>query len=538
VTPEIPVQGEKMTDRIRIAIADDEVKICELLESVLVDEGYEVDTYSYSLDCLTAIKSGGYDMLITDLKMPVMDGLDLASRARKLCPELVVLVITGYASVDSAVAALRSGFADYIMKPLEIDQLKEVVARAIEGRRLKEHNDRLVDQLKNANRNLIGAKKKLSDQISLAQDNLTQSNSSLKQRVHELSILNDISKVVSSMLNLEKLLDVYIDLVRSKIGICNCSILLVDDDTDELVVCASDGENGSGLVGARTPMGMGIEGWVAENRIPVLIDDLANDSRFKDKGSAKYERGSFICAPLVAKGELLGVIDLNEKTSGGKFTESDLKLLITIAGQVSVAIDNARLYRILQENSFRTVQALATTLEAKDRYTHGHSARVTDYSISVARKMHLPEEEIEKLRYAAQLHDVGKIGVDEAILRKPTDLSKDERLAIQEHPAIGERIIEPLDFLGEVRQIIRHHHERWDGRGYPDGLHGGDMDRLTQIMAVADAYDAMTSERPYRRARSSRDAVSELKRCRGTQFSPDIVDEFCSVITEGAAAAG
>jgi len=527
-----------MSERVRIAIADDEEKICELLQSLLVDEGYEVDTYSYSLACLTAIKSGRYDMLITDLKMPVMDGLDLASRARKLCPELVVLVITGYASVESAVTALRMGFDDYIMKPLDIDEMKNVVERALDARRLKEYNDSLVEQLKTANRNLIGAKRKLSDQISLAQDHLTRTNTSLKQRVHELSILNDISKVVSSVLNLEKLLDVYIDLVRSKIGICNCSILLVDDESDELVVCASDGENGSRLVGARTPMGLGIEGWVAENRIPVLVDDLANDSRFRDKGSAKYDRGSFICAPLVAKGELLGVIDLNEKTSGEKFSESDLKLLITIAGQVSVAIDNARLYRILQESSFRTVQALATTLEAKDRYTHGHSARVTDYSVSVARKMRLPHEEIEKLRYAGQLHDVGKIGVDEAILRKPTGLSEDERQAIQQHPAIGEHIIEPLDFLGEVKTIIRHHHERWDGRGYPDGIRGGEMDRLTQIMAVADAYDAMTSERPYRHARSPREAVSELKRCRGTQFAPDVVDAFCNVIAESAAAAG
>jgi len=527
-----------MSERIRVAIADDEVKICELLESVLADEGYQVDTYSYSLECLSAIKSGRYDVLITDLKMPVMNGLDLASRARKIDPELVVLVITGYASVESAVTALRSGFDDYIMKPLDIDNLKSVVEQALERKELLRHNDQLVTQLKGANRNLIEAKQKLSDQISRAQDNLTQTNTSLKQRVHELSILNDISKVVSSVLNLEKLLDVYIDLVRSRIGICNCSIFLVDAETDELVVCASEGESGRGLVGARTPIGLGIEGWVAENRIPVLIDDLANDSRFRDKGSAKYDRGSFICAPLLSKGELLGVIDLNDRTDGQKFTESDLKLLITVAGQVSAAIDNARLYRLLQENSFRTVQALASTLEAKDRYTHGHSGRVTDYSVMVAKRMNLPEEDLENLRYAAQLHDVGKIGVDESILRKPTSLSDEERRHIQEHPAIGERIIEPLDFLNDVRTIIRHHHERWDGRGYPDGIAGTEMNRLTQIMAVADAYDAMTSERPYRHARSGREAIGELKRCRGSQFAPDVIDAFCAAMTEASPTIG
>ncbi|HUW59138.1 MAG TPA: HD domain-containing phosphohydrolase [Planctomycetota bacterium] len=527
-----------MSNRIRIAIADDEEKICELLKTVLTDEGYVVDTYNYSLACLSALKSTPYDMLITDLKMPVMDGLDLAARARKTCPELVVLVVTGYASVESAVTALRAGFDDYIMKPLDIDEMKEVVARALEGRRLRRRNEHLVDTLKDANRDLIHAKKRLSTQITAAQDHLSKTTSSLKKRVHELSILNDISKVISSVLDLERLLDVYIELVRSKIGIRNCSILLMDTETNELVVCASDGENGTSLVGERTPIGLGIEGWVAENRIPVLIDDLAEDSRFKDKGSAKYDRGSFICAPLIAKGELLGVIDLNDKTSREKFTESDLRLLITITGQVAVAIDNARLYRILQENSYRTVQALATTLEAKDRYTHGHSARVTDYSVRVAQRMGMSAEEVEKLRYAAQLHDVGKIGVDEAILRKPTGLSDEERQAIQEHPVIGERIITPLDFLSEVRDIIRHHHEWWDGCGYPDGLKGDEISRLTQIMAVADAYDAMTSERPYRHARTGHDALNELKRCRGSQFAPDVTDVFVGAMTETSPAVG
>ena len=525
-----------MPDPIRIAIADDEEKICELLQSVLADAGYAVDTYSYSLACLSAIQSTKYDLLITDLKMPVMDGLDLASRARKVDPELVVVVITGYASAESAVAALRAGFDDYIMKPLDIDELKSVVARALDSRRLKRYNDRLVEQLKTANRELIRAKHRLADQISQAQSNLDATNTRLRQRVEELSVLNEISKVTMSVLNMEKLLDVYIALVRSKVGIANCSILLVEPAGDDLVVCASAGESGPALVGQRAPVGLGIEGWVAANRVPVLVDDLAGDPRFKDKGSAKYSDGSFICAPLVAKGELLGVIDLNRKTSGGKFTENDLRLLSTIASQVSVAIDNARLYRMLQENSYRTVQALATTLEAKDRYTHGHSARVTDYSILVAKRMQLGDEDVERLRYAAQLHDVGKIGVDEAILRKPTSLTDGEREAVQEHPIIGERILEPLDFLADVKTIIRHHHERWDGRGYPDGIAGADIGTLTQIMSVADAYDAMTSERPYRHARSASDALVELRRCRGSQFDPTVIDEFVAALSEPAAA--
>ncbi len=524
------------TNRVRIAVADDEEKICELLQAVLSDEGYAVDTYSYSLECLAALKSKKYDMLITDLKMPVLDGLNLATRAREIDPGLIVLVITGYASIESAVTALRSGFDDYVMKPLDIDDLKTIVGRAIDARRLRRHNDLLVDQLKHANRELVRAKHHLSDQIATARTNLDATNTRLRARVEELSILNEISKVTMSVLNLEKLLDVYLDLVRSKIGIANGSVMLLEDSGEELVVCACAGDGCEALVGQRSPLGLGIEGWVAANRVPVLVDDLANDARFKDKGSAKYRAGSFICAPLVAKGELLGVIDLNDKAGGEKFTENDLRLLTTIASQVSVAIDNARLYRMLQENSYRTVQALAVTLEAKDRYTHGHSARVTDYSVLVAKRMNLGDEDVERLRYAAQLHDVGKIGIDEAILRKPTSLTDGEREAVQEHPIIGERILEPLDFLADVKTIIRHHHERWDGRGYPDGIGGADIGTLTQIMSVADAYDAMTSERPYRHARSVHDALSELVRCRGSQFDPAVIDEFVAALAETAGA--
>ena len=524
--------------RVRIAVADDEVKICDLLSEILVDEGYRVDAFNYSLDCLAAIKDGRYDMLITDLKMPVLNGLDLATRARKLDGDLIVVLVTGYASVESAVAALRAGIDDYVLKPLEIEEMKSVVRRALSRRSMQHQNERLMEQLKCANRDLVRAREDLSRQITRAQDHLSQTHSSLERRVKELSLLSDMSKLFTSMIDLERLLDVYIDLVCHRIGIRNCSILLLDEVAGELVVCASQGEGSRELLGERIALGLGIEGFVAQNRIPVLIDDLATDSRFRGKGSARYSRGTFICAPIVVKGELMGVIDLNEKTSDEKFNEEDLNLLSTIAGQIGVAIDNARLYRILQRNSFRTVQALATTLEAKDRYTHGHSSRVTDYSLKTAEAMGLTDREITHLRYAAQLHDVGKIGVDEAILHKPASLTVDERKAIQEHPVIGERIIEPLDFLTEVRCLIRNHHERWDGKGYPDGLRGEDIPLLTQIMAVADAYDAMTSERPYRGPKSRSEAVGELKRCRGTQFSPQVVDKFVGVLAETAPLAG
>ena len=523
----------------KILVADDESKIGQMLAEILADDGYEVTPCVYSLDALRALKSTRYDLLLTDLKMPVLNGLELAKRAHRIDPELVIVILTGYASTETVIEALRSGVADYLTKPFDISELRTVVKRALEVRKMRREDRALLNQLKQANLGLVKARNELSEKVSLVQANLSRTNTVLEKRVCELSMLNDVSRVVNSVLDLEKLLEVYLELVSGKIGVRNCSIMLVDPPgqtvvggSQKLRVAAAIGRSAKKLAGQEIELGVGIEGWVAENRIPVLIQDLAEGDRRRPQGPCKYQSGSFICVPLLVKDRLLGVMDVNEKRSGEPLGQDDLKLLTTIAGQVTIALENARLYGVLQENALRTVQALASTLEAKDRYTSGHSERVTQYALSVARHMGLSAAKMDRLRYASQLHDVGKIGVPEAVLRKPSSLDDQEWHAIQEHPAIGERIIEPLDFLGEVGRIIRGHHERWDGKGYPDGLRGEEIPALTRIMTVVDAYDAMTSERPYRAAKSAQEAMQELRRCRGKQFEPRSTDAFLSVLEE------
>lgn len=523
----------------KILVADDEAKIGQMLNEILSDDGYEVTSHVYSLDALRALKSTRYDLLLTDLKMPVLNGLELAKRAHKIDPELVIVVVTGYASTESVIEALRAGVADYITKPFDIGKLRRVIKQALSDRNMRREDRQLLNQLKRANLGLVKARNELSEKISLAQASLSRTNSVLQRRVNELSMLNDVSRVVNSVLDLEKLLEVYLEMVGSKIGIRNCSIMLLESSCgpdnvrhDKLRIAAAIGQASGDLIGQELSTGAGIEGWVAQNRIPVLIEDLESKDRLRPRGTCKYRTGSFICVPLLVKGRLVGVMDVNEKRSGEPLNQDDLNVLTTIAGQVSIALENARLYGVLQENALRTVQALASTLEAKDPYTSGHSERVTGYAQSVAERMNLPTSQMDRLRYASQLHDVGKIGVPEAILRKPASLDDDEWRSIQEHPVIGERIIEPLEFLGEVGRIIRHHHERWDGAGYPDGLSGTEIPELTRIMTVVDAYDAMTSERPYRAAKSPDKAARELRRCRGTQFDPEVTDAFLDVLSD------
>lgn len=233
-----------------------------------------------------------------------------------------------------------------------------------------------------------------------------------------------------------------------------------------------------------------------------------------------------IVVPIFVKNELKGLLSLGEKLSGEIYSREDVNLLQTLADEAGIAIDNAKLYGDLKRTYLETVQALAQAIEASDEYTRGHSDRVTKLAIQIAKQLELGRADIDTLKFACILHDVGKIGIIKEVLNKPDKLTEAEFNIIKMHPALGEEIIAPVAFLAPIRPTVRHHHERFDGRGYPDGLKGENIPYLSRIIAVADTYDAMTSERPYRPALSTELALAEIKRCSGTQFDPEIVKAF------------
>ncbi|MHB8125608.1 MAG: HD-GYP domain-containing protein [Desulfitobacteriaceae bacterium] len=191
-----------------------------------------------------------------------------------------------------------------------------------------------------------------------------------------------------------------------------------------------------------------------------------------------------------------------------------------------------QLYIELRENYLNTVEALVQALEAKDTYTSGHSSRVGKLVSSLASEMNLSEEKMEFLKYASVLHDVGKIGVSEFILNKNEKLLDSEWESIRNHPVIGQKIIKKIKFMFDIGQVTRHHHERYDGNGYPDGLKGELIPLESRVIAVADTYDAMTSDRSYRKGRTHEEAVTELRRVAGTQLDPKLVEIFCKVLSD------
>jgi len=183
----------------------------------------------------------------------------------------------------------------------------------------------------------------------------------------------------------------------------------------------------------------------------------------------------------------------------------------------------------IRASFLNAITALAYALEAKDIYTSGHSQRVTEISVAIARELGMPQDSIDKIRLAGLVHDIGKIGIRESVLNKPASLTDEESKHIKSHCEAGERILTPIVEDEEILKAVRHHHERYDGMGYPDGLRGEQIPLGARILAVADTFDAMTSERPYRAAMSDEAACAEIERCKGTQFDPEVADAFLRI---------
>jgi len=239
--------------------------------------------------------------------------------------------------------------------------------------------------------------------------------------------------------------------------------------------------------------------------------------------------------PLVRKDGCWGILYAERMPAGDGdvFSLLDLEVFRVLASQISVALENADLYFQMRETYRSTIEALAAAIEAKDSYTHGHSSAVTRYAVPVARELGMTEAELQSVEFAAILHDIGKIAVPESVLNKPGKLTREEFEDIKRHPAIGAEIIRSVGFLGSAVAFIRHHHERWDGKGYPDGLQGDAIPLGAQVVGIVDTFDAMTSTRSYRQALPEDTAIKEIQRCSGTQFNPTVVKAFMRAYDAG-----
>jgi len=383
--------------------------------------------------------------------------------------------------------------------------------------------------LKQKNDELAQAHKKLEEWSNELEEEVKLQTQELEKSKDKLSILYNISRVISSTLKLDNILKVILDFSVKISGANRGSVMLLDEKKSIFSIKAAYNLSEKVIREVTFAKDENTIGWVVKNKKTLYIENLEQDKRFPKKEEVDYKVTQLLMVPIIIEGEVKGVINLDNSTS---FTTDTISLLKSFSEQAAVAINNAHLYKKIQDSYFEIVKALAQAIEAKDPYTHGHSARVMEYTVQIAQKLGLPEEEIESLRYAAILHDIGKIGVRGIILNNPNSLTSKEYDEIKQHPLVGEGIIQPIELLQPIKPLIRHHHEWYNGKGYPDGLSGKDIPLGARILAVADAYDAMKFDRPYRKALTEETAIQELKGGNGTQFDPKIVEVFLELLKQ------
>lgn len=336
----------------------------------------------------------------------------------------------------------------------------------------------------------------------------------------EITLLYDIVEKISSCLDTKEVARLVIEEARRVITLTSVSVFLLNKENNVLELVGEYGHEPESR--ATVQRGVGIAGSVWASGKAEIVNDVRADRRFVE-GTVNIS--SLMCAPLKAKDTVVGVIKLSNDQPV-TYSAEDLKLFSTLASLAAVAIENAGLYEQLKDAFYTTVYTLAETIEKRDPYTGNHTKRVMEYSIAIGRTLGLAEGDMARLQLGAVLHDIGKIGVSDSVLLKESALTDEEFEQIKKHAVYGEEIISRIAQLKPAIPGVKHHHEKFNGRGYPDGLKGEEIDITARIIAVADSFDAMTSNRPYRKGLSLDDAFEELRKYSGTQFDPGIVDAF------------
>ena len=360
----------------------------------------------------------------------------------------------------------------------------------------------------------------------------------LHQRLEEYESLLEISVELAGSLDIEQVLQLAMDRAERLCRAETSSIWEVDNRQGELFFHIVRGSAAAEIKNRRVPIGEGIVGRVAASGRGEIVDEVAVDPGWRGDLSGTFLTKAVLTVPLKAHGQVVGVMQLLNPVDRVTFSPEDLERMRLFAAPLGQAIDNARLYAVLKGQFVDTVTALSEAIEKRDPYTGGHVRRVVLYSLLLGSEMKLDEAELAKLRLASTLHDVGKIAVPDNVLRKPAPLDASEEEVMKRHTVDGADIISRIRELREILPGVRSHHERLDGKGYPDGLSGSDIPLPARIIAVADTYDAMTSSRPYRSALAVETAVAEIRRGVGTQFCPRVVDAFCRLTERGAFTVG
>lgn len=469
-----------------LLVVDDESYICNIVTEALssIDE-YRVVSFADPRKALDYLEKNRVDLVLTDLVMGDFSGVDILEQAFRCHPDCVVILMTAHPTVNNAISVLKKGAYDYLVKPFKLETLKNAIQRGLEHQAL------------------------------------TRENVHLKEQV----ALYKLSEAIGSSTTLQSILNLAVDTTKAVIGVGAVSVL-VRENPDQVPILymskgrATDQSVKQFLAGEHQLCTEALE-----------IPDVRSEYR-EINGQQKIIR-SLASYPLMSRGQAIGLLNVVQDDPFMPLKTGQLHMLSLIAAKVASAIENSRLHEHLQSSYLKAIKALANAIEARDQYTRGHTDRVMVLADLIASRLNWTEQKLAELKMGCTLHDIGKIGVPDAILNKPGRLTESERRQIEVHPVLGAKILAGIDYLEAAIPYILYHHEWFDGNGYPHGLAGEDIPIEGRLLAVADTYDAIVSRRPYRDGAPAQRAIDELEKFRGRQFDPAIVDVIVAAWNEG-----
>ncbi|WP_298816165.1 HD domain-containing phosphohydrolase [Chloroflexus sp.] len=452
--------------RPRILIVEDEVNVREFCRLLLRRE-YDVAVAEHGLAALDLLRQQPFDLVLTDLQMPHLDGIALIQQLHAHHLETDAIVMTANATVETAREALKLGALDYIAKPIDAEQLQKTIRTALELRRIRHEKERLSD----------------------------------------LVLMYQFSQAIAGSLDIEQQTTHLVEFVNRRFAPIYIGLSLIDAHGEALIALTGP------QAGASQPLTGATEDALREAYRRLAGNIVASPTRRVEVVLRSHDHA-------------IGMLELARAEEQPPFDAAERRLIEVFASHLAASLDNARLYRALKEQYEQMIAALVGAIEARDTYTYGHSQQVTRYAVRLAKEMGLSDQEVEQIHYAGLLHDIGKIGVRDDVLLKPGALSPEEFAQMRLHPQIGVRILEQIHGLRDILPIIEAHHERVDGNGYPRGLRGDEIPLGARILAVADAFEALTADRAYRPAMDPEQALQMIQRGSGYQWDPTVVDAF------------
>ncbi len=384
--------------------------------------------------------------------------------------------------------------------------------------------------------------REISDRVK-ALEKIQNLNAELTRRLTHLQSLRRIDMAITNSFEVRMVLDIFLDQLMQDLVVPAAAILLYDPSLQHLDVSAAKGFAGDAGARGSVLLGEGPAGRAALDHRSVFLPDLRQSGEHGVAVDRRHQTAyaSYMAVPMLAKGQLQGVIEIYSMAQLQP-TDEWLEFIETYADQGAIAIENAQLFRSLERSNIelqraydRTIEGWANALDLKDQETAGHSKRVTDMTMRLARRLGMPSEEIVHIQRGALLHDIGKMGIPDNILLKPGKLTDEEFAVMKQHPVFAYELISPIDFLKPALDIPYCHHEKWDGTGYPRGLKSEQIPLAARIFAVVDVFDALTSDRPYRSAWTTERAMAHIKEGSGSHFDPKVVEVFFEVMAEDAA---